>query len=301
MKCYNFQGRPGYFSRGKFYPAIMGGSDAGSAVAAAQGMISGGTEGGETGNTETVSESQGSPDNSFANEVLSNLEGYSDAEKATLERYMSDIDGQITSRFQEIHKQYEPFKGMDPEAVQEGLALVQLVQSNPQGVFDMLGEALQHPAFLDSGEEEETLEQEPPGTGETEYGNVPQALLDRLDRQEAILESLAESAVARQTEQQEADEAAALDKELEDLHNEHGNFNEKWLLSFAAANEVDLATALPEYQAFVEEIMESFQAPKAPSPTLSGGDFALPTQKKPSELDGKQVKDLVAQLINADN
>lgn len=320
-----FQGRevPGYWSRGKFYPVIMGGngegggggdaggnSSGGDAATAVMGMLdaanSGGT-GGTEGDTSTKggTKSQESTDNSFAREVLGSLEGISDTERPVIEKYLSMIDGQVNQRFQGIHDEYSAFKDYkdNPEAVKQAMDVLQVMETNPAYVMNVLAQQLPEEYWESLGQEEsgsgtgETLE-----TEENDWGLHPE-FMEQWNKVNTVLEALAETVLTSQDKQKEAEEDAAFDKELKDLHSKHGDFDEEAVLSYAAAQEIDLSDAVEWYNKFVEKIRGSAEpvVEDTTGPTLSGGGTPPSSVPDVTKMDGKETKDLVASILAASN
>lgn len=329
MKLCNstFQGRivPGYWSQGKFYPAIMGGSgegggggesggsSSGDASTAVMGMLDaanndGGTSGteGDTG-TKGGPKSQGSTDNSFAREVLGSLEGISDSERPIIEKYLSMIDGQVNQRFQGIHDEYSAFKDYkdNPEAVKQAMDVVAVMEQNPAYVMNILAQQMPDDYWESLGGEEgqegagETLE-----TEESEWGDLPPAVRERMERHETLIEAMAEMLMTSQQTQQEQEEDAKFDKELKELHDKHGEFDDEAVLSYAAAQDIELPEAVEWFNKLVESISSKAGNGQLPvedetPPTLSGGGTPPSSVPDVTKMDGKETKDLVASILAA--
>jgi hypothetical protein len=320
-----FQGRliPGYWSRGKFYPVIMGGSgegggdaggnsSGGDAATAVVGMLDAandpGTEGTDSkssAGTKGGTKSQESTDNSFAREVLGSLEGISDAERPILEKYLSGIDSQITQRFQGIHDEYSAFKDYkdNPDSVKQAMEVVQLMETNPAYVMNVLAQEMPDEYWESLGGEEEGAEELE--TEENEYEGLPKALVERLDKHDRLIEAMAEMLMTGQQAQKEAEEDAQIETELKELHKKHGDFDEEAVLSYAVAQEIDLPEAVEWYTKFIDGIKQSVTAPEPPvdnsPPVLSGGGNPPSSVPDVTKMDGKDTRSLVAQILAASN
>lgn len=296
-----FQGLPGYWSRGKFYPAIMGGSDAATSAAAMIGSSgeSGGTESSGVG-SQGGTGSQESSDNSFAREILDSLDVSDKSERAVLEKYLSGIDSQVNNRFQSIHDQYAPFKDMDPDNVQNAMGIMQMIEHNPQQVIEIISQALgeegEEGEYSEEGEEGEEYDDE-----EGEYSDLDPEFMERFEYVEELLEKLAEIVVENQRTTTESQEDAELEEEISSLKEAHGDFNEEWVLSYAAGAEVPLEDAVKSYMGLVQSVGGQQKNSGSPpsGPMLSGNGTPPNELVDPKELSNKDTKNLVAQILSA--
>ena len=308
------QGIPGYWSnRGKFYPAIMGGSDAMTSAAA---MVSGNgngegggeSSGGSTDGSGDGGRSQESSGNSFSSEILNNLEWDSPSDRKAVEKYLKQIDGQVTQRFQSVHDQYKWAKDLDPSDVERAMGVAKMVENNPHEMFKIMAQA-----FTDAGmdpsellELEEAYEdgdeynEDGDYEDDDEYGDLPQGFIEKFEQQQELLESIAEIVLDQNRSQQEAVEDQELEDEIAELADNYGEFDEDIVLSYAAANETTLEEAVKYYKQLESRLTGGVKKPREQGPTLSsGGVSSSGNDINPAKLDQKQTKNLVAQLIAA--
>lgn len=287
----------------------MGGSDAATSAAAmisggeggssGMGEGTGGTEGASSKSTKGGTGSQGSADNSFVREVLGSLEGVSEAERPILEKYLSGIDAQVNSRFQSIHDQYSWAKDVDPERGTQALGVVDLIEQNPGAVMEILAESMPEDFWDDDDDDDGDGELD---DEENEYGLHPE-FMEQFTHLNDIVEAMAEIVLENQRSSKEQQEDQQLEEELEELRGKHGDFDEEAVLSYAAAQDIELEDAIQWYQGFVEKIGGNGAGSQEDSagPTLSGGGTPPRQEIDPTKMDGKETKNLVAQILAASN
>lgn len=311
--CFDIvQGIPGYWSEsGKFYPAIMGGSDAATSAAAMVSGDGGGNPGGSTDSSSNGdggrSQESGSGD-SFSSDVLNNLGDLSPADRKAVEKYLKQIDGQVTQRFQGIHDQYKWAKDLNPDDVQRAMSVAQMVENDPQHMFRVMANAFAEAGLdpyefidIDDGEEGEYDEDADYEEGE-EYGDLPPAFVEKFEQQQQLLESIAEIVLDQNRSQQEAMEDQELEEELATLAEQFGEFDEDLVLSYAGMNETTLEEAVKYYKQLESKLTGGAKkdSPRRQGPTLNSG--SAPSSNNdidPTQLDPKQRKALVAQIIAA--
>lgn len=196
------------------------------------------------------------------------LKGVDEADRAIVEKYIKDWDGQVTQRFQSIHKQYEPYKnlGMDPETLRNAAYIYSRLDTDPVEMYKQIHRALKESGMWEDPDEQ----QEPQGRQDSlpEYEGIPKEFLDDFRSTKAELEELRESMGGFMSHQQEQQESAMLDNILDQMHNVAGDFDEEWILTRLARGSTP-QEALDEYGAFVESI--SSRQRKPPPNVFSGG------------------------------
>lgn len=210
-------------------------------------------------------------------ESLSNgfLQGVDESDRAIVEKYIKDWDGQVTKRFQAIHQQYEPYKniGLDAETLRNAAWLYEQMDNDPVGMYRQMHRALKE---LDMWEDPDGTDDGPVGGRQEslpEYEGVPKEFLSEFQQQRAELAELREFTQGFVGHQQEAQEMQMLDGVLQQMHNVAGDFDEEWVLTRLARG-VSPQEALNEYSRFVDGIANSRQ--RKPAPNVFGGSGGVP-------------------------
>lgn len=213
---------------------------------------------------------------------------------------------------------FKPFveQGLTPQAIQQSMELAQLIEANPQQVYDFLG---QHLGVAPVGEEPEGLEQF--GAGQDGAMQLPQAVLDQLAAsQQFQQEYMAEQQRQQEMQQQaqwEAEATQQLDQEMSTFLQRNPTFTEADkgelfraqydLLKRLEAQGINRMPTLDEAAAELQQRAAYFTqrfgagngAPN-PLPTTTGGD--IPGQQpNVAKMSKHDLNDLVAQTLATAN
>lgn len=213
--------------------------------------------------------------------------------------HLQKWDSGVNERFQRVQSQYEPYKAYEPfvqnqipfEEVQQGYGLLRAIYEDPAKVITAIQQAfnLGQPV-LEQGE----TEVEDPG----EYANVSPEVMAQLQRQEQMLNAMAQIMTRQREAQMAASEGQKLDKIMADLHKEHGEFNDEVVLHIAAQMNGDIGAALGVYQNAVQQEMARRNAPRAPR-LISPGGSAPSNAIDPRKLNSRQTQDLIVDMLKA--
>jgi hypothetical protein len=216
-----------------------------------------------------------------------------------------DLHSQITPHFQNWDKQaqsrieqansqlsewepYQAFKehGVTPQELEQGLRLMYEINNNPENVYKALAE---HHKFTS----EEPSEEQPDDTSsDPRYAKLEQGL-----------NTLAKFQLEQLEAKKQAEQDAALDKELSDLKKkfaDRGDFDTDFVLT-KMLNGKPGEKAVEEFYALRDSILnkKSF-APKVLGSSRGGTGY--PSQAiDPRKLDGKATRSLVAQMLEQAN
>ena len=218
-------------------------------------------------------------------------------------------------------KSFEGFKpfveqGLTPQAIQQSMELAQLIEANPQQVYDFLG---QHLGVAPVEEEPEGLEQF--GAGQDGAMQLPQAVLDQLAASQQFQQQYyAEQQERAQMEQQaqwEAEAAQQLDQQMSTFLQKNPTLTEADkgelfraqydLLKRLEAQGINrmptLDEAAEELQQRAAYFTQRFGAGNGapnPLPTTTGGD--IPGQQpNVAKMSKHDLNDLVAQTLATAN
>jgi hypothetical protein len=223
------------------------------------------------------SSESGDPD-SLANGFLKNVDPN---DLAYVEKYVKDWDAGVTKKFQDIHKQYEPYKnlGVPPENLKYALDITQSLDTDPiafykavrQGLIEMYGDDFD-------------AESQPPAPSTVpEYEGIPKEFLNEFQELKSKLGQFEEFQQSLTQQQAEQQEMAMLDDTLKAMHTKHGDFDDDWVL-IQLANGKSPDDAVAAYNKFVEGIVSS--RTKKPAPPVLGGPGGIPT----GQVDKSKIK-----------
>lgn len=226
---------------------------------------------------------------------------WNDVLSAVPEDKHSEVTGHLRNwdqNFQRVQSDYAPFKefkeaGVSPDQIRMGMGLMQALEQNPKQVYDLLAQQFNFNDGAPSGQGDAEPEDDP-------YENLPDAVKAQLglipDLQQKM-ETLLNWAVGQQNSSTEAQEDEALDNLMNQLRQQHGDFDEHYVLSKMQAGQ-DPAEAIKDYNAFVERISTEAQRPKAPKIFGSSGS-GVPGEQRldPAKMNSQETKSYVAQLL----
>jgi hypothetical protein len=277
--------------------AQTGGDPQAAVVAAMQaGAQSGGGQGAPTG----AAQPQGQPVNEFYKGILEQVDP---AHRAIVEPYLGKWDAGVSRRFQELHGELQPFQqiGADPETLAQAFQLYQAIDSNPQGVLEMLQQAMAEVAPPGAGgQQPQGLQGQQPPEGEGGAAALPPEFQERFTQFEQALEYMAQQFLEQQTSQTAEAEDAQLDQYLGNLKKELGDFDEEYVVAKMMAG-ISGEDAVKAYHAAIQQQVNS-RARQPNLPPILGGGGAVPQEgKSVAEASAKDTKALVANILAASN
>lgn len=192
---------------------------------------------------------------------------------------------------------YKPFveHGITPDELEQGVRLMYEIQNNPQGVYEALAnaynfnqQAMANTPVANANDNTDDDDDDPPiPMDDPRYAQINQQL-------ELVSKIVLNDAQAKQA----AAADAALEKELEQLRKDHGDFDEDYVLT-KALNGASLTDAISAYQSLVQRLTPQPFAPNVLG--SSGGGTGLPSNAiDPTKLSGKETRNLVAEMLAAE-
>lgn len=232
--------------------------------------------------SDSEPDQDGQVSDSLANPFLAKIP---ENDRPIVEKYIKDWDAGVTRRFQQIHEQYRPYKdlGYEPDQIQEAFALQQMINEDPQRVYELLG------GILNPDEGQEQVQQ---SFGE----DLPPAFVDKMTRMEQMMEQLASRFLEQEEQQQTEQEDAQLNQYLDQLKSQLGDFDEDWVLAKMLKG-MDGEEAVRQYFAFVQQQINSRMSGRRPVPVLGGGGAVPHSGVDPSKLTRTQTQEYVAQML----
>lgn len=202
-------------------------------------------------------------------------------------------DKGVQERFQKVHSQYEPWKGVinsgvDPNMAQFGINLLSHLETNPKYVYDALGQYYE-------------FNKEPQGLGEQGQENQDQGQnepwrseLDELRKQNQIL---AAHALKRQEAERQAAADKALDQEFSGLKEKYGDYDELWVLS-RMQNGMSAEDAVKQYHEWLNKTVDGYK----PKPLIMGaGGGVLGQNSDVTKMSDQQRRSAALQMLQAMN
>lgn len=212
--------------------------------------------------------------------------------KQQLAPYVQKWDAGVTRRFQDIHKQYEPYKQLgEVEQLQRASKLFEMVNNDPTRVLNALAQSLnykltpaQQAALAEADEDIDPIAEK--------LTPVQQ----KLEQQQKVLERVAQFIQNQQQEQQKQQEQQSFNEYLNLLEREKGSFDRDYVTALIAQG-VDPAEAVDRFQQTVQQALNA-NSRKQP-PVLSGGGSVPTPNKDVRSLSKQDTKNLVASMLQA--
>lgn len=220
-----------------------------------------------------------------------------EADRPTVEKYVKQWDAGVTRRFQELHKQYEPYKNLgELETLQKAQEIYGILDSDPERLYNALKEVFEEEAA--GGQQQQnpdTSVENPP-----EFQGALQELQGKFDQQTQVLEALAQYVMNQENQSKESKEDGELEDYLALLKEEYGQFDEDYVLTkmFHGASGEE---AIQAYQDFVQQITNQAGSAVSNLPTFlssSGGSGVPQTpSQKLGDIPSKDIRNLVADVL----
>lgn len=234
------------------------------------------------------------------------LKDIPEQDRPIVAKYAKTWDGNVTRKFQDIHKQYEPYKELgDIEAIKAAVSFATFVNQDPVTSYKAMEQALRETY----GDEFDTVmaqvlqEQEENEMNEEEYDDEEEYEDDDPDN-EVIqqLGSTVDELLSWKEQQEQAlrdqEDFAQFDNFMRDMHNQYGDFDDQWV-TMQIANGMEPVKAVEAYNSFVENLISSRKNKPAPPPILGGQGGVPNDQVDVSTLKGQDRRKLVENLLNA--
>lgn len=278
-----------------------------------QGQPSGGQAQGQPAQGQQAQ--QGESDYSLASSFL---ERVNPEHRAIVEPYVKQWDAGVTRRFQELHSQYQPYTELgDVETVDAAVKLMQMVDTDPWKVYGVLHEALmgqepppgfgqqQQGAGLNGQQQSQQnpfgqqgqggLEQQ--GLSGADQGQLPEAVQQELSQLRNAVTVMAQHMLGQNQQQTQAEEDAQLDQYLTQLHEEFGDFDERYVLGRLHGGE-SVEDAIKGWNEAVETRAKAQLQKNGTVPhVLGGGGAPAGEGTTPKDLSRKDTQSLVANVL----
>lgn len=212
-------------------------------------------------------------------------------------------DQSAQQRIEQVNSQLKDFEGfkpfvehgINPQEVEQGLRLMWEINNNPENVYKALAEAYKFgqeiPPVANQNNDDDDDDEAP-------YGIDPE-IASKLEQQEGIIQAVAQIVLNEAQAKEAAKADSELETELSSLKQKYGEYDEDYVLT-KMLNGASGEDAVKSYQALVANINQS--RPFAPNVLgNNNGGSGLPSQAiDPTKLSGKDTRNLVAQMLEAE-
>lgn len=237
------------------------------------------------------------------------LEQVPETVRPLVEPTFQEWDKNVTQRFQELHSQWEPWKEVadqyQPEDVIGALQMALVLDQEPERFLEAFKAS--YPELVEKMLEGQGGNQQQPttqtgseqGLGDLDPSDpVAKALLQMQEQLQQLTGNFTEK---QQLEEQEASQKY-LDSVLKQLHDDHGDFDDTFILSqmaFANKTPEQAFQAWTDLQAKYLTPGQQQQTQTPAPPVIPSGGGVPTTQPQVEDLDSAKTKNLVAGLLEA--
>lgn len=215
--------------------------------------------------------------------------------------HLSQWDKNYQDGINKVHSQYEAYKPyleneIGPEQINYGLQLMYALEQNPRGVLEALAEA----NGVSIQEAAEALEEQQ-GQGETDPNEPEWLNHPKFQELNQMVETMAQLMVQQNQTVEDQQEDEALAQELDALHEEHGDFDEDWVLTkvmtaMQRGQEMSIADAVQAYHEHEQSILQNARKPGPKVLSANGNAPDNQISKEDLAKEGTR-KNLVIQML----
>lgn len=221
--------------------------------------------------------------------------------------FLSKWDKNYQEGINKVHSQYADYKGflddgVSKDQLSQALGTVQRINEDPLGVYNLLKDWLTENKVL-SGEQQG--QEVVPDQSQEQFDETPEWLEHPAFKEmKQTLDTLAQLQVANSQAAEGRKAEEALDKELSDLKEQYGEFDVKYVIGSALANENDpnaIENAVKSYVEMKKSIeTQALENSRKPAPTvISGGGQAPGSLTDPKSLNSSGRRQMIAQMLSA--
>lgn len=213
--------------------------------------------------------------------------------------HLQQWDKGVNERFEKLQSDYAPWKpvlssGVTPEMVQNGLNLMNLLETNPQGLYQ---------ALADNYKFGQNQEQGLPGAGQGQTPPVQQAPTQgpdpydlRFQQMEKNFTTVAQEVLNMRQAEQDARQDAMIAQEFDNAHRKLGAFDDQWVRAHCIADpNLSIEQAAKNYQTWYNGEMAKYGA--RPIITGSSGGGVPGRNVDVTKLSGSETRALAADMI----
>lgn len=258
------------FPDGTILPVVSGGSDEGLNL------------------PTSIPLNQPDPEPEYSDFARGILDKIPETDRPIVGKYIKDWDGNVTKQFQKIHEEYKPYKELGPvEDLLAAREFIQRISDDPLGFYDDITSALRENGMLGKDDDGQ------PSGGLPEFEGLPEQFVTQFKSMEERLNQWEEKFGSFEQEKETERAIAQVDNLLKTLHNDHGDFDEEFVLS-KLANGASPEDAIKSWNDLIQKV----QQPKKAAPNLIPGAGAIPNgQVDLSKMNPQEKLKYLAQRI----
>lgn len=215
--------------------------------------------------------------------------------------HLQKWDQNFQQQVSQVHSQYEPWKpfidgGVQPQDVDFALGLMQAISTNPQEVMTALQEWMNGEEGGEEGEYYDEQGQNYPPQSQDLDGLPDISQHPAYQELESAVQTMAEILLGQREEEQSVQAEQELDQELNQLKEQYGEFDERYVLGLAMNDEnISLEDAVKEFHSLQENILSGKRQPGPP--VLGSGGASPGSNLDTSKMNPKDTRALVAQML----
>lgn len=219
------------------------------------------------------------------------LKNVDPADRPYVEKYLKQWDSGVTQKFQDIHRQYEPYKGLDLNEVESAINIMNLLENDPEFMYNQLVEYFQQTGKPLPGQEQQQFQQ----VDDNDLDDDPHGA--RLDQMERYMQAIAENLMGDREARQAQAEDEALEQTLSSLREQHGDFDEDYIMAKMLRNGGDAEKAYADYEKALQGAIDNRRTARPPVPVMGNGGGVPSGGVDVTKLGRGQTQDLVAQML----
>lgn len=225
------------------------------------------------------------------------LKDIPEADKNVVQQYVKGWDDKVQQQFTKRADEIKAYKELgEVDDIKAAKEVYRLINEAPDYVLRELARELkiELPATTPPGNK--PAESQPPAKDQVPLQGLPKEVQEELQQLRDLVKQVATVQVSSNQQQKEKEEQEALDAYLGKLREDHGEFDNDYVLA-KMANGVEGVEAVKAFHALTGGGGNSSK-PKTPPPLAGGG--VIPTQaQKVTEMSRKETVDLVASVLAA--
>lgn len=212
--------------------------------------------------------------------------------------HLQKWDKGVQDRFNQVHSQYEGYKPfvenqVTPDEIQFAMGLLNAVNSEPHAVRQAIDSWIEQEGIAAPDQQGEP---QPQGEQGQQNGQFDLASHPEYQQMSQVVQEMAQILVGQREQEQQSQEDQQLETELNALREQHGDYDEPFVLSRMAAGKTG-EEAVAEYNQFVQQVLSG---QRKPGPKVLGGGGSLPQNNiDVKKLDGKERRSLVENMLRA--
>jgi hypothetical protein len=228
------------------------------------------------------------------------LEILPDSLHETVRPVLQDWDRNVQSRYETIQQQYAPYEqfradNIDPGELAYSYQVVQALNENPAEVIRTMAEFFGIELTPQQQAQAAAVATNPVTPGDTESYEVD----PRIQQLEQGFQTLAAMALQNQSQAEARQADIQLDQTLTELKQQHGDFDEKIVLSYMLSGQSP-EQAVIAYKELESQILAGANRP--PAPRVMGGGGGIPSDRvNPATMSDAERRALVTNMLMQTN